>query len=138
MGRLVKHPIFGIHPHGTTFLDGCYMTNRRTTTRSRGRSPYKKKISFGESRERKLLIMKNQLGKFPPPGTSFSVQFHEIKITTMITSVPCECRGPDYPHVHYFVDLEGLWDQIRLETGEVVSLIQERKGAYLLHRDAHL
>ena len=99
---------------------------------------YKKRISQTENERRKILILKSQLMKFPPPGTAFSVGFHKKKITTMISSSHCECRGPDTPHVHYYLDLDELWNVADIQQGTVIHLLGQRKGDYQLQLQTHL
>ena len=111
------------------------MVGRRTRNK---KSVYKKRISECEADDKKLLILKSQLKKFPTPGTLFTVQFHTKKIDTMISSESCECRGPDNPHVHYFLSLEGLWDEANLKQGLIVQLQSHKRGEYRLHPQPHL
>ncbi|MHA1713806.1 MAG: hypothetical protein ACTSW4_07210 [Candidatus Ranarchaeia archaeon] len=106
------------------------MVGRKTKNKS---IQYRKKISAYEEEKRKILILKSQLGKFPPPGTPFTMQFHSNKITTMINSVSCECRGPDTPHVHYLLDLDKLWDVAKLRKGIIVKILNQKKGEYIIH-----
>ena len=105
------------------------MVGRRTRNKT---LRYKKRISQTENERHKILILKSQLIKFPPPGTAFSVGFHQKKIITMISSSNCDCRGPDTPHVHYYLDLNDLWNVADLQQGTVIHLLGQRKGDYQL------
>ncbi|MCE5214005.1 MAG: hypothetical protein LLF83_04720, partial [Methanobacterium sp.] len=44
----------------------------------------------------------------PPIGDDFKISFAGSITKARIDSYPCNCRGPDLPHKHYFIHWNGL------------------------------
>ena len=102
---------------------------------TRSKIVYKRKISSTEAEARRLIILKDQLSKFPPPKTDINVCFNNFHSSTMVTSVPCECRGLHHPHVHFYLDLSEIWDVANLKKGVTVHLVREEKTFFRLQID---
>lgn len=69
---------------------------------------YYRKISAKESKENFIFILKDQLSFFPPIGNKFELNHDDISKLVKVESYPCTCRGPDYPHEHYFIRWSNL------------------------------
>ncbi len=54
------------------------------------------------------MVLKDWLPFFPPVGTPFLLRSEGTETPVRVESYPCECRGPDLPHEHYFIRLRGL------------------------------
>jgi hypothetical protein len=70
--------------------------------------PYERRISSEEAREGYILILRNRLALFPPPGEDFVLVADGAAFRTRVEASPCECRGPAEPHEHYFIRRPGL------------------------------
>ncbi len=80
---------------------------------------YTRKVSPEEAREGYLLVEKARLSFFPPEGEEFALDGRPARVE----SYPCTCRGPEKPHRHRLLRLEGL------RAGETVEL-RRAGGAY--------
>ena len=69
---------------------------------------YERKVSSEEAAEGYLLIEKASLGFFPPVGTPFALATPSGNRQAAVEARDCECRGPEKPHRHYFVQRSGL------------------------------
>jgi len=65
--------------------------------------PYRRKVSTEEAREGYLLVTKDRLSFFPPPGTHFRLRVKERSRDVRVESYHCACRGPDKLHEHWFL-----------------------------------
>ncbi len=71
-----------------------------------------------------LLVEKRRLSFFPPEGEVFTLNGR----TVSLRSHACTCRGPDLPHRHWTLPVEGL------TAGETVEIRREAPGCYELTR----
>lgn len=69
---------------------------------------YTPKISSEEAREGYILVLKDRLGFFPPPGQPFVLEDSGASLSATVDAVPCTCRGPEKPHEHWRIPLSGL------------------------------
>lgn len=69
---------------------------------------YERKVSSEEAREGYILVLKDRLTFFPPPGEPFEVRDGGIARRVSIEAVDCECRGPEKPHQHFRLPWPGL------------------------------
>ena len=69
---------------------------------------YSRNVSSEEARQGYLMVLKDRLGFFPPPGETFDLTVAGLTRKARIESYPCACRGPELPHEHYFIRVEGL------------------------------
>ena len=66
---------------------------------------YERRVSAEEAaRNRYLLVEKRAVGFFPPEGAWFQLDGREARVE----SYACTCRGPERPHRHWFLRVEGL------------------------------
>jgi len=72
------------------------------------KNSYSKKISSEEVREGYFLVLKNKLSTFPPQRHPFNLVGGGVLRRVSVESYPCQCRGPELPHEHYFVRWSGL------------------------------
>ena len=77
---------------------------------------FKRKISMREAAEGYILIPKNDLGFFPPINKSFQLMDEGKHRRAKVQSYHCECRGPENPHEHYFLNKSGLqrWNNVEI------------------------
>jgi hypothetical protein len=76
---------------------------------------YARKISPEEARGAYVMVVKNELPFFPHRGETFQL-VHDNKLSmARVESYPCTCRGPELPHVHYFIRFKGLRGGDRVE-----------------------
>ena len=92
---------------------------------------YLKRISRDEVDRRAVLVLKSSLKFFPPEDDFFEIIIKKQHMTehmdASIESEKCECRGPDKPHYHYFIDLVPLWHDITLHPGDIIKLKKENE-----------
>jgi hypothetical protein len=69
---------------------------------------YQRKISTEEASKGYIFVLKNALDFFPRRGEEFVLSWQGEEHRAMVDSYDCICRGPDYPHEHYFVRWPGL------------------------------
>jgi len=79
------------------------------------RNVYSRRISQEEERQGYVLVLKNRLSFFPPPGTNFSLIIDDVRRTVKVDSYSCTCRGPELPHEHYLIRWRGLKAGDRVE-----------------------
>lgn len=89
---------------------------------------YTRVVSKEEEKEGFLFVPKNRLAFFPLAGQTFDLVNGMVIRKVAMESYPCECRGPEEPHRHYFIRWEGLkeGDQI------TVRRDQKKAGRYLM------
>lgn len=87
---------------------------------------YTRKISAEEAREGYILILKDKLALFPPPGEPFTLVREGRAGRTSIEAIPCACRGPAKPHAHYHLPAAGL------RAGERVVIVGDGAGRFTL------
>lgn len=92
---------------------------------------YLKRISRDEVDRRAVLVLKSALKFFPPEDDIFEIIIKKQHMTehmeACIVAEKCECRGPDKPHSHYFIDLLPLWNDIALHPGDILRLRKENE-----------
>ncbi|MFN8507963.1 MAG: hypothetical protein U0547_10410 [Dehalococcoidia bacterium] len=69
---------------------------------------YERKASREEADRGALFILKTALPYFPPPGTPFALETRAGVREAAIESEHCLCRGPEKPHEHWWLPLDGL------------------------------
>ncbi len=69
---------------------------------------YVKRISSEEVQEGYVLVLKDKLSVFPAPRKAFNLVNGGALRRVSVESYPCQCRGPELPHEHYFVRWSGL------------------------------
>lgn len=69
---------------------------------------YDRKISSEEAREGYVLVDKSRLSFFPRVGQQFQLKFGATQRAAAVEARACACRGPEKPHEHYFIRVEGL------------------------------
>ena len=72
------------------------------------RDSYDRHISSEEAREGYVLIEKNRLAFFPPIDQQFQLKYGGAQRPATIEARDCVCRGPEKPHQHCFVRVDGL------------------------------
>lgn len=77
--------------------------------------PYRRTVSREEAREGYLLVTKDRLSFFPPPGMPFRLRVEERSRDVRVQSYHCACRGPDKLHEHWFLRWPGLTAGDRVE-----------------------
>ena len=89
---------------------------------------YCRMISYEEAREGYFMVLKDQLSFFPVSGTAFEVLHGGSRTMVTVESYMCECRGPEKPHLHYFVRWKGLrvGDRITLRSSG------QKAGRYIM------
>jgi hypothetical protein len=92
------------------------------------RNVYSRRISQEEERQGYVLVLKNRLSFFPPPGTNFSLIIDDVRRTVKVDFYSCTCRGPELPHEHYFMPWRGL------KAGDRAEIYQNlrKQSAYLM------
>jgi len=93
---------------------------------------YRKKISREEENQGKILILKNDLKKFPPIGELFDLKFGKTISKAKIISTRCSCVGPDKPHEHYYLESEAIMKALKGRVGKFALITEETKGSYSL------
>jgi hypothetical protein len=73
-----------------------------------GRVVYVRRISSEEAREGYIMILKSRLAFFPPAKSDFDLIGSNLQRRVRVESYGCTCRGPDFPHEHYFISWKGL------------------------------
>jgi hypothetical protein len=91
------------------------------------KSLYTRRLSLDESREGYVLITKNALSMFPPPGKSFSAAINGKEARISLESVFCTCRGPEKPHEHYHLPLGEAASRARRGS---VARVQKAQGGF--------
>ena len=88
---------------------------------------YSRKISSEEANESYVLVFKDRLSFFPT-GKTFELNQGPAQKHVKVESYRCTCRGPESPHVHYFIKWDGL------KAGDTVFIKKDPKKAtrYLL------
>lgn len=87
---------------------------------------YRRRISSEEAREGFVLVEKSRLDFFPRPERSFTLVEGRASRVAKVESYPCECRGPEKPHEHWFIRRPGL------VAGEDVEFVRMGDGTYEL------
>lgn len=64
---------------------------------------YSRKVSREEAEMNRVLILKNLVKKFPPPGSAVTCSIDGKKVPGHIVQEPCTCVGPDKPHFHWYI-----------------------------------
>ena len=72
-----------------------------------GRAVYVRRISSEEAREGYIMVLKSRLAFFPP-ARNFDLVGSNLHRRVRVESYRCTCRGPDFPHEHYFICWKGL------------------------------
>jgi hypothetical protein len=77
---------------------------------------FKRKLSTEEAAEGYILIPKSDLGFFPPTNKIFTLVDEGKHRRAKVQSYHCECRGPEKPHEHYFLQKSGLqkWNNVEI------------------------
>ena len=88
---------------------------------------YKRKISSTEAENDYIFILKNKLSFFPPIGGKFELFDDGSSKEVEVESYPCNCRGPDFPHEHYFIRWTGL------KSGDIIEILKSEKNEYKIH-----
>ena len=57
------------------------------------------------TREPEVIIIRRELGMFPPVGVKFTIVVADNNYKSRIIARSCLCAGPDSPHEHYYLDL---------------------------------
>lgn len=83
---------------------------------------YSKKITSEEEQKRFVLVLKDRLSFFPAEGKSFRLIRNGQPKKAKVESYPCNCRGPNEPHSHYFVKTPGL------KAGDRVMIQKDANG----------
>jgi hypothetical protein len=86
------------------------------------RDRYVRRVSAEEARAGFLLVPKDQLDVFPPPGQPFHIAHDGRRVRARVSAVPCACRGPDQPHEHYRIHWPGLC------AGDRITLYRDPAG----------
>ncbi|MFH0860703.1 MAG: hypothetical protein V1921_05835 [Candidatus Altiarchaeota archaeon] len=68
-------------------------------------STYTRKISKEEATCGFILVEKSRRKIFPESGRRFDIYHNRNKLEVVIDEIPCECVGPQKPHVHYHLHL---------------------------------
>ncbi len=92
------------------------------------KNSYIKRISSEEEREGYFLVLEDRLSAFPPKGKTFNLISGGILRKVSVEAYPCQCRGPELPHEHYFV----RWSGLKRGQKVVVSRNSSDKGEYQL------
>ncbi len=71
-------------------------------------------------------MLKDKLSAFPPQGKMFNLVSGGVLRRVSVESYPCQCRGPEQPHEHYFV----RWSGLRQGQKAVVSRNSGDKSEY--------
>ena len=69
---------------------------------------YSRRISTKEADNDFIFVLKNKLSLFPELGEKFKLLEDNSSQKVEVESYPCNCRGPDRPHEHYFIRWNGL------------------------------
>ena len=94
---------------------------------------YSKKITSEEEEKKFVLVLKDRLSFFPDEGEIFRLIHNGQPRKAKVESYPCNCRGPDEPHSHYFVKSRGL------RAGDRVTIQRDLKNGnrYFLQVQRH-
>lgn len=88
---------------------------------------YYRKISSKEAQEGFIFILKSKLTFFPLLGSEFILSRNNSPRDVKVESYPCNCRGQDKPHEHYFISWEGL------KVGDRIKITKsDQEGKYRL------
>jgi hypothetical protein len=85
---------------------------------------YRRRVSSEEAREGTIMVLKNKLSFFPPPGMPFNLMTNSGSTKVKVESYECHCRGPEKPHAHFYL----RWKNLRRHS--TVSIRLEREGTY--------
>src|SRR5713226_4022506 len=90
---------------------------------------YSKRITSEEEHSGYVLILKDRLSFFPTSGRKFQMVQNGHSRRATVESYPCNCRGPELPHSHFFIRVRGL------KSGDRVTVQRDSKTGtrYLLH-----
>ena len=88
----------------------------------KSKSVYSRKISSKEANNDFIFILKNKLSFFPKLGEKFVLTAGNLSREVKVEYYPCTCRGPDRPHVHYFIHWRGL------ESGDKIEIIKNSQN----------
>ena len=69
-------------------------------------------LSAEEARHHKIMLAKDALKIFPDVGKQFNVRYKKKAFRSSVEAEPCICRGPDEPHVHYWLNTRTIQKQI--------------------------
>lgn len=89
---------------------------------------YTRRLSLDEARESYILISKDALSLFPPPGETFKATLNGEDVELKVEAVPCTCRGPDKPHDHHHLSLGTAGAALRLRRGTVARITKDGEG----------
>ncbi|HEV2118631.1 MAG TPA: hypothetical protein VGS11_00775 [Candidatus Bathyarchaeia archaeon] len=94
---------------------------------------YSKKITSEEEQGGYVIILKDRLSFFPTSGRRFQMLQNGRARRAMVESYPCSCRGPGFPHSHFFVRVKAV------KSGDRVTIRKESKSGtrYLLQVQNH-
>lgn len=81
---------------------------------------YDRKVSAEEATTDQIMVTKDRLAFFPAVGRPFTLLHGGRRLTSRVEAHPCECRGPESPHEHYFI----RW--IGLQAGDRVTISSDR------------
>jgi len=83
---------------------------------------FTRKLSAEEVKKGYIFILKDKLSFFPPAGKPFDLQSGKTQKEASVESYHCTCRGPQFPHDHYFI----RWDGLRF--GDRISIVKDKKA----------
>ncbi|TMI43711.1 hypothetical protein E6H19_09040 [Candidatus Bathyarchaeota archaeon] len=94
---------------------------------------YSKKITSEEEQGGYVIVLKDRLSFFPTLGRRFQMIQNGRSRRAMVESYPCSCRGPEFPHSHFFIRVKAL------KSGDRVTIRKDSKSGprYLLQVQAH-
>ena len=85
---------------------------------------YKKRISRDEMERKAVLILKSSLKFFPVKEESFTIiascSGKSSESDAFVEAEDCECRGPEKPHQHYYIDLMSAWECLQPSAGDLI------------------
>lgn len=81
-----------------------------------------RKISAEEVKKGYIFVLKDKLSFFPAPGKPFDLKSDKTEKKAYVESYHCECRGPQFPHDHFFI----RWDGLRF--GDKISIKKDQKA----------
>lgn len=83
---------------------------------------YTRRISAEEAAGGFVMVLKDHLDVFPAAGTPFHVVHDGRRLQVRVNAVPCECRGPSFPHEHYRIHWTGL------RRGDRIAFVRDPAG----------
>jgi hypothetical protein len=89
---------------------------------------FARKLSAEEVKKGHIFVLKDKLSFFPAAGKPFDLHSDKVQKKASVESYHCTCRGPQFPHDHYFI----RWDGLRF--GDRISIAKDKKAenTYLL------